>query len=280
MAPEAKRQALLYVTNGNVEVYSFPQGQLEGQLTGFSYAFGDCTDRRGNVYVTDYGANSVVEYAHGGTRPIRSLAVPGEAPWSCAIDPVTGNLAVTAAGNASGSGAALAVYRSAMGNPKTYADREILGYAFCAYDNAGNLFVDGTPAPGYGYNFQLAELARGNKSLKGVALQGGTPWMGALQWDGQDLAVGQPIKPTIWQYAVGGRRGRSIGSTPLTGAYDARQFIIAGKNAIVVNEYYFDKYIVRWNVLVYNYPAGGGDTEDFLESTTPVQSVAISRRGR
>jgi hypothetical protein len=280
MALEAMTKNLLYVTDGNVEVYSYPQGQLEGQLTGFSYAFGDCSDRKGNVYITDYAANRVVEYAHAGAKPIRTLTVPGNAPWSCAIDPVSGNLAVTAAGNASGGGATLAIYRGAEGKPKTYSDREILGYAFCAYDDAGNLFVDGTPAPGYGYNFELAELARGKRSLKGVTLQGGTPWMGTLQWDGQYLAVGQPIKPNIWQYAVGDRYGDSIGSTPLTSAYDARQFIIAGKKAVVVNEYYVHTYIVKWNVLIFSYPAGGNDTEDLLESSKPVQSVAISHGRR
>lgn len=280
MAPGATTKNLLYVTDGSVEVYSYPQGQLEGQLSGFSNAVGDCSDRKGNVYVTDYAANTVVEYAHGGTQPIRTLPVPGDAPWSCAVDRVTGNLAVTAAGDASGTGATLAIYRGAKGNPKTYSNREILQYAFCAYDGAGNLFVDGLPAAGYGYNFELAELARGKKSLKSVTLQGGIPWMGPLQWDGHYLAVGQPIRPTIWQYAVGERYGGSIGSTPLTGAYDARQFIIAGKDAIVVNEYYVDRYIVRWNVLIFNYPSGGSYTEDFLESPTPVQSVALSHRGR
>jgi hypothetical protein len=273
----AKAKELLYVTSGTVvDVYSYPQGQLDGQLTGFADPYGDCSDPKGDVYVTDYVANVLVEYAHGGTQPIRTLSVPGSGPWSCAVDPSSGDLAVTTAGNSSGAGADVAIYRKANGTPKTYTDRAILSYAYCSYDGVGNLFVDGMPARGYGYDFELAELARRGRSLKAVTLQGGVPWMGGLQWDGQYLAVGQPIRPTIWQYAIGGRFGTATGSTPLTDAYQARQFIVAGHKAIVVNQYYYDRYIVRWDVLVYNYPAGGSATE-IVESDEPVESVALSR---
>ncbi len=281
MAAGANTKKLLYVTeptNGSVGVYSYPQGDFEGQLTGFNYPYGDCTDKKGNVYITDYNRNALVEYAHGGTEPIRTLSLPGTGPWSCAVDPAGGNLAVTNAGSVSGAGANVAIYRKARGAPKTYTDRAILSYAYCAYDDAGDLYVDGVPAKGYGYDFELAELARGAKSLEAVNLEYGTSWMGALQWDGNYLAVGQPVTPHILRYTMSAGYGTYVGSTTLTGAYEARQFIIAGSKAVVVNQYYVDRYIARWDVLIFNYPAGGPETEDFLEPDTIVGSVALSHR--
>ncbi len=277
MLPAGKKSALLYVAEGTVGVYSYPQGELEGQLTGFSDAFGECTDKSGNIYITDFTANVVDEFVHGGTEPVRKLSVPGNGPAACAVDPASGDLAVTDAGNVNGVGANIAIYHKAKGTPKTYTYAKILGYAYCAYDNAGDLFVDGTPAKGYGYNFELAELPHGAKSLEAVSLQGGISWDGGLQWDGQYLAVGQLILPQIQRYTISDGYGTYVSSTPLLGAYEAVQFIIAGRKAIVVNRYYFDRYFTKWDVLVFDYPAGGYETDEIVDASGIVTSVALSR---
>jgi len=277
----ASARDLLYVVieeyPAAVDAYSYPQDQLEGQLTGFSLPVGDCADKKGNVYIADYAANTVIEYSHGGSKPIRTLAVPGSGSVSCAVDPAGGDLAVTVAGGTSGIGAALAIYRPGKAKPKTYTYKPILRYAYCTYDDAGNLFVDGEPAQGYGDNFELAELPRDQTSLQAVTLQGGLPWSAALQWDGKYLTVGQNVRPQILRYTIAGGDGTYVGSTPLTDSYDAMQFVIAGNKAIVVNRYYVDRYVTKWNVLVYRYPQGGYSIEDMVESSTPVGSVALSR---
>lgn len=278
MAPQAKGEDLLYVTRESVvAVYSYPRGTLEGLLTRFSYSLGDCVDKNGKIYITDYTENTIAEYAHGGTQPIKTLSVPGSGPVACAVDPASGDLAVTSAGNSSG-GANLAVYSKAKGTPKTYTDPAILNYGYCTYDDAGNLFVDGSPAQGHGYDYELARLPRGGNSLQAVTIQYGLSWGAGLQWDGHYLAIGQPVVPHILRYTISGGYGTYAGSTPLSGAYDAFQFIIAGKKAIVANLYYYDRYITRWDVLVFKYPAGGSDTQEILASDTPVGSVALSRR--
>ncbi len=277
MAASASTKDLLYVTNYTmVDVFSYPQGELEGQLTGFSSASGTCTDNEANIYIADYNENTIAEYAHGGTQAIRELHVPGTRPSSCAVDRGSGDLAVAVGGTVTGIAGELAVYRKAKGRPKIFVDPAISGYAYCAYDMAGNLFVDGTPASGYGYDFELAELPRQAKSLETVNLEGGVSWEGGLQWDGQYLVVGQPVRPEIQRYSISGGYGTLVGTTVLSGAYDALQFILAGKKTIVVNLYY-QGYIARWDVLVFNYPAGGSQTLEILDSGIPVGSVALSR---
>src|SRR5215469_13012639 len=98
MAPDAKTTSnLLYVADGNnnaVDVYSYPGGKLEGTLTGFDTPLGACSDKAGNVYVLNGNGTTAIEYAHGGTAPIRSLALAGYPGLSCSVDPKTGNVAV------------------------------------------------------------------------------------------------------------------------------------------------------------------------------------------
>lgn len=275
MRAGAGTKDLLYVAGAAVDVYAYPQGKLVGELTGLSYPLGQCTDERGDVYITDHLKGTIVEYAHGGTQPIRTLSVPGSGPFACAVDPVRGDLAVTASGSTSGMGSDLAIYRRAAGKPKTYTDAHIMNFAYCAYDRAGDLFVDGIPANSD--NFLLAELPRGGTSLQSVTLQGGISWMAALQWNGKYLAVGQPIRPAILRYTIAAGYGTYAGSTSLNDAYDALQFVIADGHAIVTNEH-FRQYAFEWDVLVFDYPQGGYETEDIENSSTGISSVALSRR--
>ena len=69
------------------------------QLSDSNSPYGECVDKAGDVFVADFGGNTgtpaILEYAHGGTKPIATLSDPGYYPESCSIDPTTGNLAVT-----------------------------------------------------------------------------------------------------------------------------------------------------------------------------------------
>jgi len=197
---------------------------------------------------------------------------------ACAVDRHSGDLAVTTAGDTNGNGANVAIFHKATGTPKTYTYAKIEGFTSCVYDNDGNLFVDGTPARGYGYDYELAELPRRAESLQSVNVQDGLAWNAPLQWDGQYLAIGQDVLPKILRYSVRSGYATYVGSTPLSDAYDAFQFVIAGKKAIVVNTYYVYFYVERWNVLVYDYPAGGDSTLNMLDTGTPVGGIALSRR--
>ncbi len=121
MLPEAKSEDLLYIAAGLVDgavyVYTYPRGRFVGTLTGFAEPFGECTDSAGDVFIVAFSntssssSSTIYEYAHGGTTPIAMLSDPS-AGVACAIDPVSGNLAV--------SGDGVAIYQHATGSPTMY----------------------------------------------------------------------------------------------------------------------------------------------------------------
>ncbi len=117
MKPEAYTGALLYVSDpgaGVVNVLTYPNGKRIGKLTGFVEPRGECVDASGNVYVTDEGASDVLEYAHGGTTPMRTIEDPGQKPYDCAVNlnagNLTGNFAIVNAGTTSGGPGSVTVY--------------------------------------------------------------------------------------------------------------------------------------------------------------------------
>lgn len=114
MAPDVQTQDLLYVTNTKtVTVYSYPKGKLEGTLRVGYLPHGECVDKKGDVFVTNLDNAQIVEYAHGGKKPILVLHSPSSDPAGCAIDPTTGDLAVSSLGF--GPYGSVAIYKRARG---------------------------------------------------------------------------------------------------------------------------------------------------------------------
>jgi hypothetical protein len=231
MSPSAKTmKRLLYVSDdayasysGNaVYVYSYPKGKLVGILSGFESPEGECVDGAGDVFITDYDAQDIVEYAHGGTTPINTLSNSGKSPVGCSVDPTTGNLAVT---DWNGPPSHLAIYQNAQGNPTYLSDKYISQMKFCGFDNKGNLFVDGEPTPHYGETFSLSELPKGSSDFVNVTPSEqyvNTP--GAVQWDGKYVAFEDPSVDTIYQEQVGASSGEIVGETVLSGSDYVTQF--------------------------------------------------------
>ncbi|MFY9664216.1 MAG: hypothetical protein WAL67_05400 [Candidatus Cybelea sp.] len=208
MRPEAKNTDLLYVDSGessnDVEIYTFPKATHVGELTGLPWASGMCTDQVGNVWIVNYESGGpIVEYAHGGTEQIATLKTSETlTPQDCSVDPTTGNLAVVGFGHPRKDvkGRVL-VYPRATGLPTTYR----VSFAttrYCAYDNDGNLLVDGQ-----GLNhpfFAAAELQKGAQRFSNISFEGSaapsyqpTP----VQWDGTYFAIGIP-PDGINRYAI------------------------------------------------------------------------------
>jgi DNA-binding beta-propeller fold protein YncE len=267
--PDLRKGALLYVsnnTNAAVYVYSYPSGKLTGRLTNFTSPTGECVDGHGNVWIADAGASQLVEYAHGGKTPIATLQDTGESPNGCAVDPKTGNLAVTNYDSTSFGPGSVSVYKKAAGNPTTYMDTKIHFMLCAGYDNKGNLFVDGSNVSG---EFGFAELQKGKQTLTDITLDAPIMSGGSVQWDGKHMTVadeGGDLGPaTIYQIAG----SKTVGSTVLEGTRVVFQSYIDGNNVIAPD--YADK-----SVKVFAYPDGGAQTDGIGRANQPFAAV-VSR---
>lgn len=230
IAPDALRDRLLYVSDDThvaqnvVRIYDYEHPtKLVGELTGFGLPEDQCTDSAGDVFIADYWDENVREYSHGGTKPLKTYDEKnyGE-PVGCAVDPTSGDLAVS---NYEGPGSEpgdVVVYRQgSIHNPKEYTDSPYYYIAPPGYDNAGNLFVEAAtdnPSPAYG----LTELPNGGSSFESITLQGATiGYFGSVMWDGRHLAVtdqspnGQNIT-AIYRVQISGSVGQVISTVLLT----------------------------------------------------------------
>ncbi len=216
----AAGNSLLYITNtgnGTVTFYAYHNGTvgaLAGTLTGFSYPGQPCVDKAGNVYIPDYLLSNVQEYAHGGTTPLQVL-VPGGT--GCSVDKTTGNLAVANFGLGT-----VSVYAGGTGVPTTYLTTPYADPEYAAYDNAGNLFIEGNAVPG-GF---VAELLSGGSTVTNLTLSGfAITFPGNIQWGGTYLLVGDQGTPgtqlsSINQTKVSGTTVTLVNNRVFTGSTD------------------------------------------------------------
>jgi hypothetical protein len=161
-----KKSQLLYVSDigtSDVYVYTYPQGRLSQTLTGFKEPFGDCVDKKGDVFITDQGAAAIYEYAHGRSSPVATLQDSSEEPQGCSVDFKTGDLAVSNAlsGNNGSAAGSVSIYKDAKGTPTIVTDSAIYDLGYCGYDTRSNLFVDGLT----GKKVVVAELPSGKRPV-------------------------------------------------------------------------------------------------------------------
>jgi hypothetical protein len=277
MLPEASNEDLLYVTNySDVTVYTYPGNKLVGTLHGFYSAVGECVDAKGNVFVTNSKPDAIYEYAHGGLKRIATLSTKDVGPVGCAIDPTTGNLAVTG----SGSHERINVFKKARGKPTLYKASQFFDMSFCGYDNEGNLFVNGS---NLSRKAALAELPKGSKTLLDVRLDSKIASDGGVQWDGQYLTVGgyrhpksYKAKPVIYRFLITGQSGTTQSTVSLgSPAHIVLQYYIQNDTVVVPNWFYVDSE-QRFNVLFYGYPAGGAPTAALTKHVSNPRGVVVS----
>jgi hypothetical protein len=253
MAPQAtKIKELLYVSDGatsNVYVYDYKSGASVGMLTGFEKPYGQCVDKKGDIWITNYtSANAIiVEYAHGGTQPIRTLSI-NDNSLGCSIDPTTRNLAVSSKATNSGGPGAIQVFKHASGTPTNYP-----GSGGCSalwppgYDNKGNLYVE---AENGNYLANVCELPAGGRTLGLVSFNRALAFPTSVMWDGKYIALGAQYykdgayKTTaIFQAAPSGSGGLTfVGMTILTNACRRHPYVdlplpfIVGRTNTPVNQ--------------------------------------------
>lgn len=265
---------LLYVSSadGNVYVYSYPQGTLVQALTGFITPLGECVDSAGNVFITAYAnysfnSSTIYEYPHGGTSPILTLNDPGTA-YGCAVDASTGNLAVANTSDNSnpykkGYGD-IAVYAQAKGSPTMYYDPDFpTFYYYCGYDPRGNLYASAAYAQN---EDKLLRLPRSGTTIEPMKLNkniyGSFDFEPSVQWDGRNMTVSTVPKEelhlrglvSVYRLKILGNTATVVGTTRLSSKknHHGGQSWIQGRTIAGID--FFAGY---GNVSFWPYPAGG-----------------------
>jgi len=246
MLPEAESHTLLYVATGdNVYVLSYPHGKLIGSLN--VSGSNVCSDTNGNVFVPTSGY-VILEYAHNGLYPIQTLH-GGDIPLGCAVDPTSGNLAVTQEGSGAGE---VAIFPNAKEPATSYRDPDIDTYGLCGYDDRGNLFVDGNGSGNY-----IAELPKGSSTFANYALDSSFDAFGNIQWDGRHITLTNPSTDQIYRLRFGKAAFKVIRTTQINGW----QNNYSGHWPYVQTFLQHGKFIAQASNLaelgLWRYPAGG-----------------------
>jgi len=149
-------RSVVYVTSYDNSVYIYKQkhngGAPCGQITGLTNPQGLFVDNHGNLWVAIAGDcrntfSSVLEFAPGGTMPIKTLQDPAGPATDVAVDNKSGTVYVTdffgyAQGCGSGNNGLVEVYAGGSTTPTSTLSDPNMNYAFNdAIDNHGNLYV-------------------------------------------------------------------------------------------------------------------------------------------
>jgi hypothetical protein len=265
MDAAGKSGDLIYVSNFDepgVLVYHYPKGTLAGELFGRGAVYGMCADHAGNVWIPSDGLAEVFEYAHGGARPIETLKDRGQAPFGCAVDPTSGDLAVSNFESDSGGPGSISIYKKAKGKPTAYPDpSEFLYIYYIAYGPNGTLYLNGTTNSG---SVGFATFKRGKFTT--VTLDQSFQYPSAVGVAGSDVDIvdnGTPGAQAIDQFTISGSTGTKIGSTKLSGAYVVVGFDVIKKTVVVADD---ESGSQNGNVEYFKYPAGGAATKTFTFS--------------
>jgi hypothetical protein len=258
IAPTASGKTLLYVSDGNenVYVYTYPQGQHVGTLTGFIQPSGECVNSAGDVFIVSQANESrtsgiIYKYAHGGSSPIATLIDPNPA-YGCAVDLRSGDLAV--------AGGGVAVYKQGSGDPVIYDGSE--GFYFCGYDTKGNLYLSARDTQYLGQD-QLARLPAGRSQVEQIGVNvtlydGDFASPSSVQWDGEHVTVssapeGQPVY--VYRLHISRDRATVVGTTTLSSqknGFKSGQVWIQGSRALGA-----DLIRGRGGVDLWSYPNAG-----------------------
>jgi hypothetical protein len=287
MSPDAKEKTLIYVSSSDndVYVYDYKTGTAEGMLTGFDNPWGECVDSKGDVWIANFThgyyatQSTVVEYAHGGTMPINSVTTDGSS-FGCAVDPTTGDLAVADFFSGQNPGDLL-VFPNASGAPNRYTSPTFQVLFPPAYDNQGNLYVEGGTA-GKNNSGGLDVLAQGGTALNTVSLPFTIGYPAGAFWDGKYIGVtdqnfNDSYKTEIYQVTVSGTSGTEESAAALDGCSvdtDVLQpFISIGKHhsTVLVGANLDCSTVDYWR-----YPKGGKPKTSLSARPPHPQGVAVS----
>jgi hypothetical protein len=259
-----------------VFVFDYPAGELRGRLTGFTQPGGLCVDAAQDVFVTDYAESETIEYRHGDAVPTATLEDTGAFPGGCSVDPTSGALAVS---NVYGTGnnASIEIYPHAKAPPTTYTDPSLFNITACAYDDSGNLFVDGLD---HNLRSGFGELSKGSTAFVTIALPSRIKLYGPLAWDGRFVTIVDGSTGFLYRLKVAGSRATAPGTTKLLGVNGLGQYTIVSSSSSkrgASSLFLVGPNYNSGNAAFWNYPRGGNPTKTLGFIDQPLGAI-VSRR--
>ena len=248
----------LYVSDkGGNSVYEFDYrtgaslGQIAAPPENWNQPQGECVDANQDVFIANTGMSTVDEYSRSGSF-VASIVDPALSPFSCAVDPLSGDLAV---GNQGGT---ITVFPPPFTTSTTVSPPGFTAVYFMSYYAGGALFFDGIA----GGVFQLTKMAPlnvfANITLSGTPCPCTINSPGGVQFVNNAnpayIAVGDQapllLPPPVRNIYHVRPNGNVIGITTLSPApTDAMQFYIKGARVTVPD-------FVAANVIKHHYPSG------------------------
>lgn len=287
MLPEAaatKELAYLSEVDGAVIVYAYPSGKVVGKITALHNPQGSCVDAEGNVFITDFGRTEVVEFAHGGTKPIRTMSTNGAAD-ACSVAP-DGDLAVANSHNLQGLVGNVAIFSGASGSPKHFINKRCHAPSSVGYDGAGNLYIESAYSP------VICEVVRNGTFMKVVKSNVTLKSPLGVMWDGKHITLadnyytGSVTETVVYQMRES-KFGdlREVGKTVLTGSCGNRTaahnpFILGQVNTpqnkslanlVVSANSFCTNYLFTWS-----YPGGALKHSSRKSAVTLAQAISIA----
>jgi hypothetical protein len=229
----AKGGASIIVSDASdnvVDIFN-AKGKQTAQLTGFSEPQGLALDTVGNLYVADTNNSRIQVYAAGFQGTPTTINDPGEFPASVTVDR-KGNLGVANILTTSDGPGSVSFFNKGGTLLTTLSNANFAKVIFDAFDDKGNLYIDGTNASGA---FVAGEVVGGASGTaitmlttgNSVGYPGGIAMPSAhkIAFDDQEnLAV------FTYNAPVQGSLGMPIATTPLTGAGDPISFAFTRSN--------------------------------------------------
>ncbi|HEX3456467.1 MAG TPA: hypothetical protein VHR97_00790 [Candidatus Baltobacteraceae bacterium] len=286
-----KQRDLLYVSNANgtVSVYRYWQHTLVTVLTKFAKPMGECADAAGDVYVADFGAKKIYEYAHGGTKAIHTIDGSPNTPRGCSVARSDGDLAVANYGQRDSSyygDGNVAVYAKGHGSPSFYGANHDNHFMGCAYDDRGDLLA--VSETGYSgiwyYSPEFFYLPKHGTSLITVQLPNpysSSGWYNeavqGVAWDGKYWIVVSYDELYLYTINV---KAEFVSRIKLSGSYgDLGPVAVyrkalkgVGTQVVAASSKFSGKGVVDY----WHYPAGGSPLAQITSDLDAPYGVAIS----
>jgi hypothetical protein len=170
---------------------------------------------------------------------------------SCAVDPVTGNLAVTTDNGDVG------IFQHAQGAPAYFYYNGVYNTWYCTYDGSGNLFVGGSD---YSAGFALLELPYGASRMNLINVPAEVSPRLGMQWDGQYLVLEAEQyfhSVALLRVTVSGSQATVVGRIKLAGPPNAigTEFWLGDGDVVAPND-------GNTGVGFWKYPGGGKATKN------------------